>query len=169
MSHTAVFASSRGLIFTQSLLFLIAASSDESSKYEDVREKLLVDYSVLFSPQFGAKEKEKKTCRQFEPLGKNIYSRIPFMLCYLVITILRIKDELISVCGWLAVLKGEMSGHWKATKFTCVIIIFIALVGKMTELSESSISFRAQRGFKLNILDRNSYIMSHVYIKHGFT
>lgn len=60
MSHTAVFASSRGLIFTQSLLFLMAASSDESSTYEDVREKLLVDYSVLFSPQFGAKEKEKK-------------------------------------------------------------------------------------------------------------
>lgn len=38
----------------------MAASSDESSTYEDVREKLLVDYSVLFSPQFGAKEKGKK-------------------------------------------------------------------------------------------------------------
>lgn len=38
----------------------MTASSDESSTYEDVREKLLVDYSVLFSPQFGAKEKGKK-------------------------------------------------------------------------------------------------------------
>lgn len=63
----------------------------------------------------------------------------------------------------------EMSGQRKATKSTCVIIIFIILVGKMTEASESSISFSAQQGFKLDIPDRNSYIMSHVYIKHGFT
>lgn len=39
----------------------------------------------------------------------------------------------------------------------------------MTDASESSISLNAQQGFKLNILDRNSYIMSQVYIKHGFT
>lgn len=38
----------------------------------------------------------------------------------------------------------------------------------MTAASESSISFSAQRGFKVDILDRNSYIMSRVYIKHGF-
>ena len=38
----------------------------------------------------------------------------------------------------------------------------------MTEASESSISFSAQQGFKVEILDRNSYIMPHVYIKHGF-
>lgn len=63
----------------------------------------------------------------------------------------------------------EMTGRRKATKSTHVIIIFIILVGGMTEASESSISFSAQQGFKLDILDRNSYIMSHVYIKHGFT
>lgn len=38
----------------------------------------------------------------------------------------------------------------------------------MTEASESSISFSAQQGLKVEILDRNSYIMPHVYIKHGF-
>lgn len=63
----------------------------------------------------------------------------------------------------------EMAGQQKATKSACIIIIFIILVGKMTEPSESSISCSAQQGFKLDILDRNSYIMSHVYIKHGFT
>ena len=62
-----------------------------------------------------------------------------------------------------------MTGQSEATKSTCVIIIFIILVGEMTEASESSISFSAQRGFKLDILDRNAQIMSHVYIKHGFT
>lgn len=61
-----------------------------------------------------------------------------------------------------------MTGRRKATKSTCVIIIFIILVGEMAEASESSISFSAQQGFKLDIPDRKSYIMPHVYIKHGF-
>lgn len=50
-----------------------------------------------------------------------------------------------------------------------VIIIFIILGREMTEASKSSISFSAQEGFELDILDWSSYIMPHVYIKHGFT
>lgn len=39
----------------------------------------------------------------------------------------------------------------------------------MIEVSEPSISYSVQQGFKQDILDRISYIMSDVYIKHGFT
>lgn len=99
---------------------------------------------------------------------KKIYSQIPLMRCHLVITSVRIRDELISVSGQLAVLKGKWLDGGKPQN-PHVIIIFIILVSEMTKASESSISFSAQQGFKLDIPDRNSYIMSHVYIKHGFT
>lgn len=62
----------------------------------------------------------------------------------------------------------ELTGQWKGTKYACIIIIFIISLGKMMDASESSIKFNARQGFKLDILDRDSYIMPHVYIKHGF-
>lgn len=40
MSNTAVSAAARGQVFTQSFLFLMAASSDESGKHGGVREDL---------------------------------------------------------------------------------------------------------------------------------
>lgn len=57
-----------------------------------------ISNSVIF--EFQAK-------KNLEPLGENIYSQILLILCYLVITSLRIRDEVISVSGWLAVLKGK--------------------------------------------------------------
>lgn len=51
------------------------------------------------SSEFQAKKKKSSTSR------RNIYSQITLLRCYLVITVLGIRDELIS--GGLAVLKGK--------------------------------------------------------------
>lgn len=55
MSYTAVTAAVRGLIFTQSLLFLMAVSSEESDTHEVVRQELVVSISVI--SEFQAKKK----------------------------------------------------------------------------------------------------------------
>lgn len=111
---------------------------------------------------------KRKIYAQFEPLGEiSIYSQIPLILGHLVITRLRIRNE--PICSaWLAVLKGKTLDRGKPQN-PHVIIVFIIFVSEMTKASESSISFSAQGGFKVDRPDRNSYIMSHVYIKHGFT
>ena len=56
MSYTAVSAAARGLIFTQSLLFLMAVSSDESGTDEGVRREFAVAYSFLPSLTFTLKK-----------------------------------------------------------------------------------------------------------------
>lgn len=159
MSYTAVSAVARGLVFTQSLFFLMAGSSDE---LEHMR---VVAYSVLSSLGFRLK---KCIYRHFVPLGEicihksHLHTQFSHYHSQ--------NNKWANISMWVTCCaQREMTGQWKATKSACIIIIFIILVGKMTEASESSISFSTQRGFKLDILDRNSYIMSHVYIKHGFT
>lgn len=57
MSYTAVLATARGLIFTQSLLFLMAVSSDESGTHEGVRQELAVAYPILSSLSFKLKKR----------------------------------------------------------------------------------------------------------------
>lgn len=65
-------------------------------------------------------------------------------------------------------LKGKILDREELQK-TCIIIIFIILVSKKTDASESSVSLSVQWGVKFDIPDRSTYIKSHVYIKHGFT
>lgn len=67
MSYTAVSAAARGLVFTQSLLFLMAVSSDESGTHEGVRQQYTVAYSVPTSLSFKLK---KRIYGHFEPLGE---------------------------------------------------------------------------------------------------
>lgn len=50
-----------------------------------------------------------------------------------------------------------------------VIITFIILVNKTTKASESLIRCCVQLGFKLDIHKENPYILSHIYIKEGYT
>lgn len=167
MSCTAVTAAARGLVFTQSLLFLMAVSSDESGTHEGVRQELASAYPILSSLSFKL-TKRKKSTDILNLEEKYIFTNPTYAALF---SHYRPRNKRWANIGmWVTCCaQREMSGRRKATKSARVIIIFIILVGEMTEASESSISFSAQRGFKLDIPDRNSYIMSHVYIKHGFT
>lgn len=80
----------------------MAGSSDESGTQEGVRKELVIQFC-----QVEAKKNNKKTYGHFEHLEEKNYSQIPLMLCHLVITSLRIRDEPISVSGQLAALKGK--------------------------------------------------------------
>lgn len=174
MSYTAVSASARGLIFTQSLLFLMTVSSDESGPHEGVRREFAVAYSFLPSLTFKLK---KIPMDNFEPLREIFLLEVQNYPLFTNPTYTLLfshyqpqNKRWANISFWVTCCaQRKMTGHSEATKSTCVIIIFIILVGGMTEASEFSISFSARRGFKLDILDRNAQIMSHVYIKHGFT